>query len=224
MVEERDRIVDWQAPADGSPAPTTPPTRAVVWVAGLVVVVLAANAVVGWVGRADERREEGRAAAVEALFDALNEGIREIYVTGGLQRVDRAGLSWGFLQHLGAEADAPPGPAVTRVTADCTPTGVHVVRCELGQEGGPFAGLDTRARGYFVVDESGVVRRSWIELLGDEQRLASFLRDLRALLAEQHPEVHEAVFDTDLPFLHRQAFRDTVANRSLLAETLTPPR
>lgn len=227
MPESDERVVDWTTSRDTSSAPPSPAPiprgRAIAWLAGAVGVVLVGNAVAGWIGGADERLAEGRAGAVESLFTALNEGDRESYLSGGLDRVARAGLSWGFLQRLGDDEVAVPRAGDTTVTAACTAAGPHTVRCDLRQRGGPFAGLDTRARGYFLVDETGTVRRSWIELQADEQRLATFLRDVRSRLAEVDPATYQAVFDTELPLLHRQAFRDTLANRQRLTDALTPP-
>lgn len=221
MPLDDERVVDWHPPEDDPSAAPIGHGRALLWVAAGLLVVLTGNALAGWIGSAEDRRAEGRAAAVERLFAALDEDDRDTYLAGGLDRVARAGLSWAFLQRLSDDDASRPGRAT--VVATCTPTGAHVVRCDLEQRGGLFAGLDTRARGYFLLEESGTVRRSWIELVADEQRLATFLRDLRSTLAEEHPAVHEAVFDTDLPLLHRRAFDDTLANRRLIADALGPP-
>lgn len=140
-----------------------------------------------------------------------------------MHRVARAGVTWGFLQRL-ADASGPSGPAPdgTRVKARCEPVGKGLVRCALTQRGGMFAasGVDTRAHGYFQVDDAGVVRQGWIQLDADEQRAAEFLRDLRSRLEESHPEVYGAVFDTELPLLYRRAFQDTLHNRGLVTAEL----
>lgn len=221
-----DRVVSWERPEPPPGAAEVRRGPALVGAAVVLVLVLAGNALVGWVSRADERRAEGRAAAVERLFTQLEEGDREAYLAGGLHRVERAGIAWDFLRRLSEDDPGAAGPGDTRVEASCRPVGPHVVRCSLVQRGGPFAtaGIDTAARGYFVVDESGTVRRSWVELVADDQRVATFVRELRVWLSEHHPEVHRRVYDTDLPVLHRRAFQDTLTNRRLLTTALRADR
>lgn len=230
--EPIERVVDWQVPDDRAHGPDAASGTAVrARRAGAVVAAatvlggaLVVNAAVGWWSGAETRRGQAQAAAVEDLFGALNVRDAPTYLAGGLHRIDRAGTTWGFLQALPRDGTAPTDATRdgTLVDARCEPAAAGIVRCHLRQDGGLFdaAGVDTRARGYFLVADDGVVRRAWIELLADEQRPAELLRELRAWLAAEHPATLAAVYDTDLPPLFRRAFQDDLANRARVEAVL----